>query len=198
MMFDNIRRFWKVFETWARKIIIVLLIPALGIFAWLLVLESKPSYSYEHPENSDKRIIQQITCPSLMVRDKPWFATAVIHENVTGTEPTITTSIDASNFDIHDEATSVHENLSDNGWLTPMWFLSPKETGDHTVIISAVTDNGLSDKATCEITVIYLLGLELKTVYQFDGAIIGLGIVFGIQSLRERKKQGHSPNQEAG
>ena len=200
MKSGKFKQAWKVFEKWATKLFLILSVPALGCIIYLAILESKGSYSYDSSQDLPNRIIQGMMCPSLMVKGTPDSVDVKLHNTNPDTEPDVIVSINAPNFEIINpkETSMVEENLSSNWFVSPGWWVAPTKTGKQIVTISAITDDGISNSAICEITVIQFLGLDLQKIYGICYTIIYACIVFGIQSWREKRKQKEFSKPEAG
>jgi len=186
MKHDNTDKFWKTFEKWTKIIIWILSIPALGVVIYLT--SHSPNF-YDYPKDSSNRMIQQIACPSYMVKDSPGFITAAINEKIPQTKPTITISITANSFSIQGDTTIIQENMQDYDWITPKWHITPSKTGRQTVNISAFTDDGLSNQATCQIIVFYFFGFGidfLEKIQKLSLSIIAISPLLGLQSVFER------------
>ncbi len=192
--------YWKIFEKWASKIFLVLSLAAMGFIVYLLILENKSSVSYDSSQDLPDRIIQVMMCPSLMVKDELNYVGVSIQNTDPELGNDVTVSINAPNFNIVQpkETSTVVEDLS-SSWFGPEgWLVAPTQTGKHTITFSAVTDDGMTNAVTCEITVIYFLGLDLKIIYGICIFIFYIGFYWNLRLFREKRKQKEMVKKEEG
>ncbi len=135
-----------------------------------------------------------------MVKDEPHYVNVHLHNTDPEIKPDVTTSISAPNFNIIEpkETSTVIEDLSDRTFYSPGWWVAPTQTGKHTITFSAVTDDGMTNAITCEITVLYFLGVDLEDIYSICAFIFSTGIFWNLHLFLEKRKQREMVKKEEG
>jgi hypothetical protein len=176
------------FEKWLQRIFMVLALPALVVFVYLTVLESRSTFSLDGNNDSSDRVLQEITCPGVIVKNQY----SAIYAGINNLNPektsTVSVSIYAPSFDLLNQETSFScEKMTSNNRCKPFWYIVPTQAGRQFVTISAVTDEGVKEELTCHTTVISFPRLNLGEMFVYSALIAIIGIYFGVKWLRQKQ-----------